>query len=131
MATHHGKHGTVKIGASTLAEIRSFTINETAQVADNSEIGDEWDTHIAGEVTKQWSGSVECWWDETDTNGQAALTVGASVTLNMYPEGADSGDTYYTGTATVVSIDRSVTRGETVGATFSFQGNGQLQETTV
>ena len=44
------------------------------------------------------SSIVECHWDETDTNGQEALDVGTSATIELYPEGADSGDAYYHGT---------------------------------
>lgn len=131
MATTHGNNGTVKIGANTLAEIRSFRFNEQASVADDSEIGDAWDTHIAGEVTKRWTGECECWWDATDTNGQETLTVGASVTLAMYPEGAATSAVYYTGTATVTAINSASQRGSTVERSFSFQGNGALTRTVV
>ena len=36
-----------------------------------------------------FSGSIDVFWDETDTSGQGALTIGSEVTLNVYPEGAD------------------------------------------
>jgi hypothetical protein len=50
-----------------------------------------------------WEASVEVFWDETDTNGQQAMSVGASVTLNTYPEGSSSTDSYKTGAAIVES----------------------------
>jgi hypothetical protein len=48
-----------------------------------------------------WSGSVDCYHDETDTSGQMALDPGSSVELYLYPEGADSADTYFTGTVLI------------------------------
>jgi hypothetical protein len=42
-------------------------------------------------------------WDETDTHGQQAMTVGSSITFNGYPEGSSSGDTYKTAAAIVES----------------------------
>lgn len=128
MATHHGREGVVKVGSNTVAEVTSFTINETAQVIDDSALTDEWDTHLLG--TKSWDAELTAHWDETDTTGQGALTIGASVTLNLYPEGATTGDVYYTGTATVVSISRSVARNQTITATIRCQGSGALTQST-
>ena len=129
MATHAGKEGTVKIGSNTVAEIRSWSIEEQAAVANDTALGDEWETHLA--TTKSWSGQLECWWDETDTTGQGALTAGASVVLNVYPEGAVTADTYYTGTATVTGISRQANNEGLVEAAFSFTGSGALTQSTV
>ena len=51
--------------------------------------------------------SVECFWDETDTNGQIAIAEGSRVTLYLYPEGADSGDYYFGGTWLVTANSTS------------------------
>ena len=129
MANHLGSEGTVKIGANDVAELKSWSINETMNPVDDSNIGDTAKTFKSGST--EWDGSVDCFWDETDTNGQGALTIGASVTLNMYPEGATSGDTYYTGTALVTSINRQSAIDGIVEASFSFKGTGGLSESTV
>ena len=129
MATHAGKEGTVKIGANTVAEIRTWSIEETTNTAPDTTLGDEWETHLV--TTKAWTGQLECFWDETDTNGQGALTSGASVTLNVHPEGDTSGDTFYSGTATVTTITRQANNEGLVEAAFSFTGNGALSESTV
>ena len=78
-----------------------------------------------------FSGSLDCFWDETDTNGQGALTNGASVTLNLYPEGDTNGDTYYSGTALVTGVSRSASFDGMVEATISVQGTGALTSATV
>lgn len=129
MATHIGNDGQVKIGANAVAEIVSFSLSESVNTADDSVLGDTSTSHIAG--MKSWSGSVSCYWDETNTTGQGAMTAGASVTLNLYPEGSTSGDTYWTGTATITGIERSVSNDTIVQANFTFTGNGALTSTTV
>ena len=129
MATHHGNNGSVSVGANGVAEIDNWTVREAADTADDSAMGDTWKSHLAGMY--EWSGSLTCHWDETDTNGQEALTRGASVTLNLYPEGSGAGATYKTGTATITEITIDVNRNGVVSRSFNFQGNGALTQTTV
>lgn len=128
MANHTGSEGTVKIGANAVAEVTGWSLSHRANTIDDSELSDAAETHKLGRTS--WDGSVDCHWDETDTTGQGALTVGASVTLNLYPEGATSGDTYYTGTATVTQIERSASIDSIVSAKFSFKGTGVLSSST-
>jgi len=129
MATHKGSEGTVKSGSNTVAEIRSYTITETADVLEDTTMGDASRTYLAS--LKTFTGSIECFWDETDTNGQMSLDPGSTVTINIYPEGSSSGDVYYTGS--VIITERSITASfdGMVEASFSFQGTGALSETTV
>lgn len=129
MATHRGSEGTVKSGANAIAEIRSYTITETADTLEDTSMGDSSRTYLAS--LKTFSGSIECFWDETDTNGQLTLDPGSTVTINVYPEGSSSGDKYYSGS--VIITERSVTASfdGMVEASFSFQGTGALSETTV
>jgi len=129
MATHKGSEGTVKSGANAIAEIRSYTITETADTLEDTSMGDSSRTYLAS--LKTFSGSIECFWDETDTNGQLTLDPGSTVTINVYPEGSSSGDTYYTGS--VIITEKSITASfdGMVEASFSFQGTGALSETTV
>jgi lipopolysaccharide biosynthesis protein len=130
MATHHGNEGTVKVGTNTVAEIDSFQFTETANVAEDTAMGDTWETHLTG-GPNSWSGQLDCHWDETDTTGQQALVIGASVTLNMYPEGATAGDTFYSGTATITQKTTNVQRNNVVSTSFQFRGNGPLTKSTV
>ncbi len=129
MATHAGKEGTVKVGANTIAEIRDWSITETAETTDDTSMGDSDRTHIF--TVGSWEASISSWWDETDTNGQGAMTRGASVTLNLYPEGAVSNDIFYTGTATVTGITRNAALDGMVEVAFTCLGNGALTESTV
>ena len=129
MATHKGSEGLVKIGSNTIAEVTSFTIDHTADMIEDTELSDTDKTFIADK--NSWTASIEAHWDETDSTGQGAMTVGASVTLNLYPEGDTGGDTYFTGTALITSISRGNAEGSTVTAAFSLQGTGTLTTTTV
>jgi len=124
MATHTGSEGTVKIGANVVAEIRSFSIDVTADTAEDTTMGDSWRTFKT--TLKGWSGSLDCFWDETDTTGQGAIVDGAEITLNVYPEGATTGDKYYTGTVIVTGTTINSSFDGLVEASFKFQGVGAL-----
>lgn len=131
MANHVGNEGVVKVANNTVAEVRSFSIKMSTATTEDTVIGDTWTTH---QVTQSsWTAECSCFWDESDTTGQGALTPGASVTLNLYPEGASAGtsETYYTGTAIVTGASTSQTHNGMVEATYSFQGTGALTKSTL
>jgi hypothetical protein len=77
-----------------------------------------------------YTGTIDVLWDETDTTGQGALTIGASVTLNLYPEGSTTGDIYYTGTAIVTGRSISASYDGLVEMSISVQGTGALSQAT-
>ena len=129
MAVHKGSEGVVKILTNIVAEVRDWSLEETAETIDSTQLSDSAKTFEVG--TTSWSGSVNAFWDETDTNGQVAMSAGASVTLNLYPEGATSGDTFGSGTAIISSISKSGGIDGLVEASFSFQGSGALTWATV
>lgn len=129
MATFSGNDGIVKIGANAVGEVMSFTVNQNMEPIDDTSMGDSWRSHLAG--LKTWDGTVEVRWDDTDTT-QESLTVGASVTLNLLPEGDTSGDYELSGTASVTSISQTQSYDNTtVTRTFTFQGSGALTIGTV
>jgi hypothetical protein len=129
MATHAGSEGTVRVGANAVAEIRSYSIEETADTLEDTSMGDAARTYLPSLTT--FTGSLDVLWDETNTTGQGALTIGATVTLNLYPEGASSGDTYYTGSAIVTGRTISASYDGLVEMSISVQGTGALTQTTV
>lgn len=131
MATHTGSEGTVKVGANTIAEIRSYSIEETADTTEDTTMGDTYRTHKT--TLKSWSGTVDVFWDETDTNGQVAMTVGSEVTIAFYPEGATAGQSekYMTGTAIVTGKTVSASFDGMVESTITLQGTGTLTQSTL
>ena len=128
MATHPGKEGTVQVGSNAIAEIRGFSIDETIDTVEDTSMGDSSKTYLAS--IKDFSGSVDVLYDETDTNGQTALSVGSSVTLNFAPEGTDSGDVKLTGTAIVTGKSVTSSFDGLVESTITVQGTGGLTTTT-
>ena len=129
MAVHKGSEGIVKIGANTIAEVKSYSVEENADTIETTSMGDSARTYVPSLTS--FSGTIECHWDETDTTGQGAMTIGAEVALNLYPEGDASGDTYYSGTAIITNVSRQAAMDDIVGATYTFQGTGALTLTTV
>lgn len=128
MATVHGKAGVVRNGANPVAEVTEFTIETSVSIADDTVMTDTWETHQIG--IKKWSGSLTCFWDESDTNGQVALDEGASVTLNLYPDGTTTGKKYVTGTVTIESTTTSAAKDGIVTRSFNFTGNGAMSWST-
>jgi len=129
MATHKGSEGTVKVGSNAVAEIKSYSIEESADTLEDTSMGDSARTYKSSLTS--FSGSLDVFWDETDSDGQGALTIGSEVTLNVYPEGETAGDTYYTGSAIVTGVSKSASFDGLVEASISVQGNGALTTTTV
>ena len=129
MATHKGSEGTVKVGSNAVAEIRSYSIEESADTLEDTSMGDSARTYKAS--LTNFSGSLDVFWDEGDTSGQGALSIGSEVTLNVYPEGDASGDTYYSGSAIVTGVSRTASFDGLVEASISVQGNGALTASTV
>ena len=129
MATHVGTSGVVKVGTNAVAEVIGFNIDETNDTVEDTTLTDTAKTYLV--LRKDATGTIECHWDETDSSGQEALDVGSSVTLNLYPEGADSGDAYYTGTALVTGASVAVTMDGVISRTFNVQFTGGVTHTTV
>tara|TARA_R110000803_G_scaffold21295_2_gene53763 strand:- start:1088 stop:1477 length:390 start_codon:yes stop_codon:yes gene_type:complete len=129
MATHAGSEGTVKVGSDAIAEIRSFSIEETADTIEDTSMGDGARTYKPSLTS--FSGSIDVFWDETDTTGQGGLTIGAEVTLNLYPEGDTTGDSYLSGSAIVTGRSVSSSFDGLVEMSISVQGNGALTTSTV
>ena len=92
-------------------------------------MGDSARTYLSSLNT--WDGSVDVYWDETDSTGQGAATIGSSITLNVYPEGATTGDTYFSGTAIVTGISRTASFDGMVEQSITFKGTGALSISTV
>jgi hypothetical protein len=124
MATFWGNDGIVKVGSNAVAEVQEWEVTEEVDPVDDTAQGDTWETHIANSGHKRWSGSMVCSWDDTDASGQEALTIGASVTLNLLAEGDTTGDDQISGTVSITSVGISVPKGDKVMRNYQFKGNG-------
>jgi hypothetical protein len=126
---HVGKDGVVKVGSDAVGSIRSFSVDYNSDTAETTKMGDAARTYTS--TLKSWSASIDAIWLEDTDAGQQALNPGDEVTLNLYPEGADSGDTYYTGTCIVTGVSVSTSYYDIVMVSFTAQGDGDLSITTV
>ena len=129
MANHTGVSGLIKVGTNTIAEVRSFTLNTTAELLEDTALTDAAKTYQIGK--KGATASIECFWDETATNGQIAIAEGNQDTMTLYPEGADSGDYYYGGTWIVSGNSVSTPTDGIIEATFDGTLTGALTRGTV
>ncbi len=124
MANHKGSEGTVHVGTTAIAEIRSYNISETSDTVEDTTMGDSARTYKAS--LKTFSGSVDCYWDESDTTGQGALSVGSEVTIKFYPEGSTTGDSYLYGSAIVTGKTVTASFDGMVESSITIQGTGAL-----
>ena len=129
MATHTGSAGTVKVGSNAVAELKSWTLDQSQDTVETTKLGDTVKTYSATQSSS--SGTMDCFWDESDSNGQVALAIGTTATLNLYPEGATSGDTFYSGSAIITSVGVSQSHDGIVERSFGFQITGAVTIATV
>ena len=127
MAVHKGSEGVIKVGANTVAEVRSYSLEESADVVEKTAMGDSSRSYLS--TLTQFTASVEVFFDETET-AQTALYVGSTVILEVYPEGTSTGDTYYNGSAIVTGFTKSASFDGLVEASITLQGSGGLTTST-
>jgi len=122
----------VKFGANQVAEVKDFSVNQSAATyrtnAPTTNDPAPAATFKAGETS--WEASVNCYWDDTDTNGQEAATIGANVTAQLMPEGAATGDADINGSAIVTGLGIPVAHDGIVERSITMQGTGPLTHGT-
>jgi predicted secreted protein len=129
MATFAGSAGVILVGSNALAEVRSYSIDETMDTLEDTAMGDTTRTFKAS--LKQFSGSADVFFDDTDSNGQTALSVGSTATLSILMEGNSSGKHKLSGSIIVTGRTISANFDGMVEGSISFTGNGALTEATV
>jgi hypothetical protein len=129
MATFAGSGGVIKIGSAAVAEVRSYSIDETMDTLEDTAMGDTSRTFKAS--LKSFSGSADVFFDDTDSSGQGALTVGSTGSISVLMEGDTSGDHSLIGSILVTGRTISGSFDGMVEASITFQGTGALTEGTV
>jgi predicted secreted protein len=123
MATHTGSEGTIKVATTVVGELRSYTLEQTADTIEDTSMGDTSRSYKS--ALKGWSGSASLFFDEADA-GQLLLVLGTSIALKVYPEGASSGDKYYYGDAIITGSNISASFDGMVEAEITFTGTGAI-----
>ena len=121
MGVKHGRKGIVKIAANTVAEVQNWTYDEEAELTPYDSIGDTVEAYL-GSGLKKGAGTITVLMDPTDTTGQGAMTLGASVVLHLTTGGGTTGETEFTGTALIASRGVSNDKAEPTARTFNFVG---------
>ena len=123
MATHTGSEGTIKVSTTVVGELRSYTLEQTADTIEDTSMGDTSRSYKS--ALKGWSGSASLFFDEADA-GQLLLVLGTEIALKVYPEGASSGDKYYYGQAIITGSNISASFDGMVEAEVTFTGTGAI-----
>ena len=130
MATFTGENGKVEItaedsaGTVTVAEVRSWTVEHTKDVIEDTVMGDAARTYKAG--LHQFTGSMEVVYDSTHTSATDAFDPAqdGALTVEFYPD-ATTGEKF-SGSILVTSVSRTASFDDLVTATVNFQGSGAL-----
>jgi len=125
---HHGKEGVVKAGSTVIGAVTGFTIDTTADVVEDTSLGNSAKTYMAGRTA--FSGSIDMHYDEGDT-AQETLDSGATIAFTLLPEGNASGDQSFAGNGIVTSMSVGVSLDGVSTRTVAFQGTGALTIGTV
>jgi predicted secreted protein len=128
MATTLGKAGYLRISSLTVLQLRGYTLNHTSDTVEDTVIGDEYKTRLA--TLKDWRVSGDLYFDTADT-GANALTIGSTVTVDLYPMGIATASRYYQGRAIITSFDPNARHDGMVEVPFSAEGTGALSTLTV
>ena len=132
MATTTGSSGVVKVAVKDgalglVGEVRSYTIDVTADTIEDSVIGDTARTYKQGLSSATLT--VECYWDDGDTP-QGVLDERAEIDFELYPTGTGAGEKYYSGSGIVTSKSVTASFDGMVEASFSVQVSGAVTEAT-
>ncbi len=131
MASHTGSEGLVKLvdeDGDTVGELTSWTLSASAETIDATILSSAAKVTKAG--TKSYTGSVEMFWDETDT-AQTSIVEAAEVTFLFLPEGNSTGDVSWSVSGIVDSLEFGAAVDGMVTASASFASNGALTRGTV
>ena len=130
MATFTGENGKVEItsddsaGTTTVAEVRSWTVEHTKDVIEDTVMGDAARTYKNG--LHQFTGSMEVIYDSTHSSATNAFDPAqdGALTVEFYPD-ASTGEKF-SGSVLVTSVSRTSSFDDLVTATVNFQGSGAL-----
>jgi len=128
MAIATGQSGIVKVAlangtVNSVGEIRSFTIETSADTIESTTMGDTARTYLQGLSTG--TVSIDAYWDEDDANMQL-LDERASVVFEIYPTGETVGQENYSGSGIVTSKSISASFDGMVEASFTIQISGAV-----
>lgn len=133
MSTLTGENGKVMFGADSggastqVAEVRSWTVEHTKDVIEDTAMGDAARTYLSG--LHQFTGTMECMYDTAQTNASVFDPANdATLSVEFFP--AATG-VKYVGDVIVTSVSRTASFDDLVTVSVSFQGSGILHEESI
>lgn len=123
MATYKGSDGVVTIGGTTVGEIRSFSVEESADTIEDTAMGDSSRTYKSS--LKSFTASIDALFDNDD-GGQDALSIGAEVACIFRSQGTGSTNMERSGTGIVTGVSINQSYDGLVETSFTLQGTGAL-----
>jgi len=132
MATNKGSSGVVKIAAdggsvAAIGEVRSYSIDETADTIEDTSMGDTVKTYLSSLTDATLT--VDALWDDGDAQ-QLILDTGVDIDWEIHPTGTGTGEKYYSGGGVVTAKTISASYDGLVEASFSVQVSGAITEAT-
>jgi hypothetical protein len=132
MATTKGSSGVVKLAVSggsvaAMGEIRSFTLDETADTIEDSVMGDTSRTYVSSLKTATLS--MDVYWDDADAV-QLVMDAAADLDFELYPTGTGTGEKYYSGSGILTSKSITASFDGMVEGSFALQVSGAVTEAT-
>lgn len=129
MATYTGENGQVKLGTDStgetaVSEVRSWTVEHTKDVIEDTVMGDAARTYKSG--LHQFTGTMEVVYDDGHSAASDAFRPDSDAALyvEFFPN-STSGEKF-TGQVIVTSVSRTASFDDLVTASVSFQGTGAL-----
>ena len=129
MASIKGTDGIIKIGPaddseSPVAQVKSYSLTESAETAETTVMGNDSKTHVP--TLKSWEGSLDVVYDNQDVG--ASLKAGAQGFIELYPSGEATGGTNYkySGAIVVTSFEVTGDVADLVSGTLNFTGTDDL-----
>jgi len=132
MATTKGSSGVVKLAVSggsvaAMGEVRSFTLDETADTIEDSVMGDTARTYLSSLTSATLS--MDVYWDDADAV-QLVMDSGAALDWELYPTGTGVGEKYYSGGGILTSKSLTASFDGMVEGSFALQVSGAVTEAT-
>jgi len=118
---------TVGASPTAIGEVRSFNIETALGTIDVSTLATDWKKYLVGQAG--WTGTLELFYDPTDTAQSALVTnamAGMLCTMTIHPLGSGSGKPQLVGTCYVTGMTISGATEDAVGLSISYQGTDKL-----
>lgn len=130
MTTYLGEDGEITVDGNAIAQIENFTYVEEGDRIRTDYMGATAIVELAGKP--RVNGSIRCWYDPADTNGQAALVQGATVALVLYPLGNSAGNPVFTiAEADVTSLQLETPVNGGISVEFQYSATAKAVRSTV